>query len=77
MVSLFLVLLFLTTLVSLFLYFRTNHDIHLVLGVSSGIIFILWSLIVSHWSIHLLGLLALICLRIPALNPQPAEICEE
>jgi hypothetical protein len=77
MVSLFLTLLFLSTFISLLLYLRTNQDIHLVLAFFCGIIFLIWSLVVAHWSVHLVSLLALLCLRIPFFNPQVIEVYEE
>lgn len=77
MVSLFLILLFLSTFGSLVLYLRTNHDIHLVLALFCGIIFLVSSLIVAHWSIHLIGLLALLCFRIPIFTPKAVEIYDE
>ncbi len=77
MISVFLTLLFLSTFISLLLYLRTNQDIHLVLAFFCGTIFLIWSLVVAHWSIHLLSLLVLLCLRIPFSNPKTVEIYEE
>ena len=64
----FPVLFLVTALVSVFLYQRTNQEIHLVLAVASGIVCLLWGLVIAHWSIHLLSLLALLFLRNPILK---------
>jgi multidrug efflux pump subunit AcrB len=68
-------LLFVTALVSIFLYQRTNQEIYLVLSVSSAIICLLWGLAIAHWAIHLVSLLALLFLRTPVLKT--VEIYED
>lgn len=60
---LFPLLLLITALISIFLYQHTNHEIHLVLGVFVAIVCVLWGLAISHWSIHLITLLALLYFR--------------
>jgi len=64
MITLFMTLLFLTTIVSIFIYRRTNQEIHLVLAIFTAIILIIWGFAVAHWSIHILALLTLLCIRI-------------
>ncbi len=61
-------LLLVTALISAFLYQRTNQEIHLVLAVASASACLLWGLVIAHWSIHLLSLLALLFLRNPILK---------
>ncbi len=56
----FFILLFLTTLVSIFLYTRTSQDIFGVLAVAMTIACLIWGLVIAHWSFHLLALLALL-----------------
>lgn len=73
-IPVFLTLLLLTTIASVFLYKRTNHEIHLVLGIFTFIIFLIWSLAVAHWSIHILALSVLLLVRIPVLTPKTVSI---
>lgn len=63
----FPLLMLITTLGSVFLYFRTNNDIFAVLSAVLAIACLIWGLVVAHWSIHLLCLSALLCLRKPKL----------
>ena len=54
-----------TTLGSVIWYLRTNNDIFAVLAVVMALASIVWGLVVSHWSVHLLALLVLLFLRTP------------
>ena len=62
----FPILLFITAVVSAFLYLRTYNDIFALLAVGMTVACLIWSLIIAHWSIHLLALLALLFLGKPA-----------
>lgn len=59
-IPIFPILLFLTALFNLFLYLRTANDIFAVLAAGMTICCLIWGLIIAHWSIHLLALLALL-----------------
>ena len=61
----FFILLFLTSLLSIFLYIRTSHDIFGVLAVGMTITCLIWGLVIAHWSFHLVALLALLFFRKP------------
>jgi hypothetical protein len=71
-----LFLLFLVTaLGSVILYLRTAHDIFGILAVGNGLVCLIWGLVISHWSVHLLALIALLSLgsssslmRVPSNN---------
>ena len=62
----FPILLFITAVVSAFLYLRTANDIFALLAVGMTVACLIWGLIIAHWSIHLLALLALLFLGKPA-----------
>jgi hypothetical protein len=62
----FFSLLFLTTIGSGILYLRTTHDIFGVLAIAMGIACLIWGLVIAHWSIHILALLALLACGKPA-----------
>ncbi len=64
MITLFMTLLFLTTIASIRIYKRTNQEIHLVLAIFTSIILVIWGFAVAHWSIHILALLILLCIRV-------------
>lgn len=74
MIPMFPVLLLITAIAAILVYQRTNQEIYLVLAVFSAIICILWGLIISHWSIHLLTLLALLCFRTPVFQTKTVNI---
>lgn len=74
LISLFMVLLIFTTIISALIYQRTNQDIHLILSFCTGIAFLVLSLVIAHWTIHLLALLALFCIRIPEFRANTIEI---
>ncbi|MBL1209910.1 MAG: hypothetical protein FWJ34_09505 [Geminocystis sp. GBBB08] len=70
-------LLLLTAIISFFLYQRTNQEIHLMLAIVTTIVFLVWVLAIAHWSIHILALLTLLCIRIPTLSPKIVKVYEE
>ena len=61
----FPLLMFITTLGSIILYLRTASDIFGVLSVVMAIACLIWGLVVAHWSIHLLVLVALLFVKKP------------
>lgn len=77
MIPLFMTLLFLTSLLSIFIYQRTNQEIHLILAIFTAIILIIWGFAVAHWSIHVLALLTLLCIRVPIFTPKTIKISHE
>ena len=60
----FLLLLF-TAIASIVIYLRTNNDIFALLAVGMSVTCLIWGLIVVHWSVHLLALLALMFIGRP------------
>ncbi|WP_330203867.1 hypothetical protein [Cyanobacterium sp. Dongsha4] len=74
LIPIFMTLLFVTTIASIFIYQRTNQDIHLILGIFTASVFIIWGLAIAHWSIHMLALLLLLCIRIPVFTPKAVKI---
>ena len=74
LISLFMVLLIFTTIISALIYQRTSQDIHLILSFCTGIAFVILSLAIAHWTIHLLALLALFCIRIPEFRANTIKI---
>lgn len=77
MIPLFLTMLLLTTITSIFIYQRTNQEVHLVLALFTAIIFLIWGLAIAHWSIHILVLLALLYIRIPIFSAKTIKIYEK
>ena len=65
MLPAFLVLMIFMTLGSVFLYLRTANDIFGALAVCMAIACLIWGLVVAHWSILLLFLIALFYFRKP------------
>ncbi len=63
--SFFPLLILVTTLGSTIWYLQTNNDIFAVLAVGMALACLVWGLVVSHWSVHLLALLALLFIRKP------------
>jgi hypothetical protein len=53
-------LLLLTAITSIIIYLRTSNDIFASLGVCLLLSCLIWGLIIAHWSIHLLALLAIL-----------------
>ncbi len=64
-ITMFLLLLFITALVSIVIYLRTDNDIFALLGVGMTITCLIWGLVIAHWSIHILALLALLFIGRP------------
>lgn len=56
-----------TTLGSVVLYLRTANDIFGVLAGTMAIACLIWGLVVAHWSVHLLFLVALLFWRKPKI----------
>jgi hypothetical protein len=54
----FPILLFITAIASIVVYLRTSNDIFALLGASMSIICLIWGLVIAHWSVHILTLLA-------------------
>jgi multisubunit Na+/H+ antiporter MnhG subunit len=67
MLPVFPLLMLATTLGSVVLYLRTANDIFGVLAGILAIACLIWGLVVSHWSIHLLCLVVLFFLRKPKI----------
>lgn len=77
LIPIFMTLLFFTTIASVFIYQRTNQDIHLILAIFTASVFIIWGLAIAHWTIHMFALLALLCIRIPVFTPKTVRIYEK
>ena len=56
----FPLLLLVTAIASIVIYFRTNNDIFALLAVGMSVSCLIWGLVIAHWSVHLLALLALL-----------------
>ena len=65
MLPIFPILFLLTSLGSIILYLRTAHDMFAVLAVITAIVCLIYGLVMAHWSVHLLALLALLVIRKP------------
>ena len=61
----FPILLLVTAIASIVIYLRTNNDIFALLGVCMAVCCLIWGLVLAHWSIHLLALLALLFIGKP------------
>lgn len=61
----FPILLLVTAIISIAIYLRTSNDIFALLGVGMAFCCLIWGLVIAHWSIHLLALLALLFLGKP------------
>ena len=55
----FPILLFVTAIASIAIYLRTSNDIFALLGAGMTLICLIWGLVIAHWSIHVLTLVAL------------------
>ncbi|MGK7939885.1 MAG: hypothetical protein AB4062_07000 [Crocosphaera sp.] len=64
----FPLLLLITSLGSVFWYQRTGNDIFGVLAFASALAFVIWGLVISHWLIHILGLVILLKFKTPILS---------
>jgi hypothetical protein len=58
--SIFPFLFLLTAIVSIVIYLRTSNDIFVLLGVCMALSCLIWGLVIAHWTIHLLALLAIL-----------------
>lgn len=56
----FPLLLFVTAVASIVIYLRTDNDIFALLAVGMSVCCLVWGLVIAHWSVHLLALLALL-----------------
>lgn len=56
----FPILLLVSAIASIVIYLRTENDIFALLAVGMSIACLIWGLVIVHWSIHLLALLALL-----------------
>ena len=56
----FPLLLLVTAIASIIVYLRTDNDIFALLAVGMSVICLIWGLVIAHWSVHLLALLALL-----------------
>ena len=56
----FPLLLFVTAIASIVVYLRTDNDIFALLAVGMSVSCLIWGLVIAHWSVHLLALLALL-----------------
>lgn len=77
LLSMFPLLLLVMSLGSILWYQRTDNDIFGVLGVISAVIGLIWGLTIAHWSINLLGLVVLLLVRSPILNPLQVKINQD
>ena len=55
----FPILLFVTAIASFVMCLRTRSDVFALLGAATTLICLIWGLVIAHWSIHILALLAL------------------
>ena len=55
----FPLLLLFTAIASIVIYLRTDNDIFALLAVGMSVTCLIWGLVIAHWSVHLLALLAL------------------
>ena len=56
----FPILLLVTAIASIIIYLRTDNDIFALLAVGMSVCCLIWGLVIAHWSVHLLALLALL-----------------
>jgi hypothetical protein len=61
----FPLLLLVTAIASIVIYLRTNNDIFALLAVGMSVTCLIWGLVIAHWSIHLLALLAVLFIGRP------------
>ncbi|BAQ66257.1 hypothetical protein GM3709_3022 [Geminocystis sp. NIES-3709] len=45
-----------------------------MLAIFTAVIFIIWGFAMAHWSIHMIALLTLLCIRIPVFNTKTVKI---
>ena len=63
----FPLLLLVTAIASIVIYLRTNNDIFALLAVGMSVSCLIWGLVIAHWSVHLLALLALLFVGRPVV----------
>ncbi len=56
----FPILLLVTAIASIVIYCRTANDIFVLLGAGMSFACLIWGLVIAHWSIHILALVALL-----------------
>ena len=61
----FPLLLLVSAIISIVIYLRTANDIFALLGAGMMVICLIWGLVIAHWSIHILALVALLFLGKP------------
>ena len=61
----FPLLLLVTAIASIVIYLRTDNDIFALLAVGMSITCLIWGLVIAHWSVHLLALLAVLFIGRP------------
>lgn len=61
----FPLLLLVTAIASIVIYLRTDNDIFALLAVGMSVTCLIWGLVMVHWSVHLLALLALLFIGRP------------
>ena len=61
----FPLLLLVTAIASTVIYLRSNNDIFALLAVGMSVTCLIWGLVIAHWSVHLLALLAVLFIGRP------------
>ena len=61
----FPLLLLVTAIANIIIYLRTNNDIFALLAVGMSVTCLIWGLVIAHWSVHLLALLAVLFIGRP------------
>lgn len=61
----FPILLLVSAITSIVVYLRTDNDIFALLAVGMSLACLIWGLVIAHWSVHLLALLALLFIGRP------------
>lgn len=61
----FPILLLVAAVANIVIYLRTDNDIFALLAVGMSIACLIWGLVIAHWSIHLLALLAVLFIGRP------------
>lgn len=61
----FPILLLVAAVANIIIYLRTDNDIFALLAVGMSLACLIWGLVIAHWSIHLLALLAVLFIGRP------------
>ena len=61
----FPILLLVAAIANIVIYLRSDNDIFALLAVGMSIACLIWGLVIAHWSIHLLALLAVLFIGRP------------